>query len=866
MAIKIYTYADPYSIDREPYWREIENCPHFCVSQTMVNGLEDVYSSLKAKQTLTTMRILLNSLYSDWEDKNTRVRQIMEIDNAIYNLTISGENADTIRRSLEYNTTALVSAVRLFVELGVDAEKLVTDDLNYDQELLVQIYRDIASRDRSAFSFNRAKTKEEIVQSIADALIKKHKDLDVHSYSENTIVIHGIHQFSGSMLCAIEDISKYLDVILLFNYQNQYKAIYQTWLNIYSLFDLEIGKSNVTEFHPISLMRNSFASNKLADCMGALTNGEFRSPGEAFNNLEVIEFANLTEFAGYCTVLFEKAVEQKRKSSNKKAPTLTYMPEQMYSASGKVNDILRSYFPEQFGERHFLDYPIGHFFVSAVNMWDNEATSVRVQEMSDIKECLSAGILKESRRGCLINTFNLIEPYIAKETSLNGIIVKLKNDLRKLIINSKTNNKLKRISYINVDKADLKELTDALEELSEIITYFFSDFNKGTDNFQRFYNRIHDFITNRIKSQDDLDNEMKEIVKNLLDRLSNTNLPETGSFTCLKQTLSYYLSQDDSMGKSANWIVRDFEQIDGDILRSRRQSADRLDMCYHFCCLSDKELSAVRDERLPWPLDIHFFEIAYEPLDLKYQIFLKSKMEFKNFKRYALLYGLEFNRLSCKLSYIKTEDRKENELYHLISMLGVKVTKYQSQVESRYLPKTEFQTDDDKSVSFGKNDSIRYRMCHYKFALESCVQERTIFRERFLIVWYMRILLQSAVAERVQSERISTVDKLKQVIEEEYSRLDDQVKIANELEKTQVISGVYSNLSQKIRNPKSVYETPENRMIREEFLAAQTKSYQSGEPLDLEEVIRKTAHYFYSFSDGCKYCASKDVCLHARFE
>ena len=90
--------------------------------------------------------------------------------------------------------------------------------------------------------------------------------------------------------------------------------------------------------------------------------------------------------------------------------------------------------------------------------------------------------------------------------------------------------------------------------------------------------------------------------------------------------------------------------------------------------------------------------------------------------------------------------------------------------------------------------------------------------------------------------------------------------IANELEKTQVISGVYSNISQKIRNPKSVYETPENRMIREEFLAAQTKSYQSGEPLDLEDVIRKTAHYFYSFSDGCKYCASKDVCLHARFE
>lgn len=53
-------------------------------------------------------------------------------------------------------------------------------------------------------------------------------------------------------------------------------------------------------------------------------------------------------------------------------------------------------------------------------------------------------------------------------------------------------------------------------------------------------------------------------------------------------------------------------------------------------------------------------------------------MEFKNFKRYALLYGLEFNRIGCKLSYVKTVDCKNNELYHLIKMLGIKVRKYHS--------------------------------------------------------------------------------------------------------------------------------------------------------------------------------------------
>ena len=46
MKLKIYTYSDPYKINRESYWDEIKNCPHFCVSQTMVNGLEEIYDNL----------------------------------------------------------------------------------------------------------------------------------------------------------------------------------------------------------------------------------------------------------------------------------------------------------------------------------------------------------------------------------------------------------------------------------------------------------------------------------------------------------------------------------------------------------------------------------------------------------------------------------------------------------------------------------------------------------------------------------------------------------------------------------------------------------------------------------------------------
>lgn len=850
MAIKIYAYSNPYEIDREPYWNEIKDCPHFCVSQTMVNGLtdKDVYPYLRDKQSLTTVRILLDKLYNEWENPNTKIQQMMEVDNAIHRLELDN-NSEGLKNSLEYNSKSIVSAIRLFKELNIDVSKISTENITSDQKILIDIYKIILERQHSSFDFNRVDNAEQIQTGIEEALKKKHNELNISTLKTDTIIFHGIHQFSPAMLCAIEDISRFKTVVLLFNYQEQYKAAYQTWMNIYSLFNISITNSTTSQFVPTSLMVDSYSSNVLADSMGNLANGVFKSPGAALDNLEVIEFANMTEFAGYCANIFEEASMLKAREPKSKKPSLTYMREQMYSASGRVNDILRSYFPEQFGERHFLDYPIGHFFVSAVELWDSSEYRVKIHDFSNIKECLSAGIIPESNHGKLLNSFNIIEPAISKEIYLDSIIKCLVN-LRKLI--RLNDGKFKRISYLNIAESDLKELIEALKSLNEIIVWFFEDFNEGKDNFQKFYNRIHDFIVSKIQDQSDLDDEMKEIVKKLVERLENTDLPDTGTFVCLKQTLSYYLSQDDSAGRSANWIVRDFEQIDGDILRSQGQSSNPNPPTYHFCCLSDKDITAARDERLPWPLDIKFFETAYEPLDWKYQVFLKSKMEFRNFKRYALLYGLEFNRLSCKLSYIKTENSRDNELYHMLSILGIKVTKYHSETKSVYVPRLKSEDVSTPDYTFTDVDYLRYNMCPYKFAVETAVQNGTIYRDRFHIIWYMRMLLQNAVINKLQSKPCSDA-ALRKIIAEQYTVIDNDFKIANELEKTQIIAGVYSTLSKRKLNNVNPY--------CEDFLVTATKEINQNKDLDLLTVIQTERSYWTRFNKDCKYCASRGVCL-----
>ena len=57
-------------------------------------------------------------------------------------------------------------------------------------------------------------------------------------------------------------------------------------------------------------------------------------------------------------------------------------------------------------------------------------------------------------------------------------------------------------------------------------------------------------------------------------------------------------------------------------------------------------MNVTRRDRFPWPLDVTFFEVAQDPIDWKYQVYVKSRREYKNFKRYSLIYGLQFNRVS----------------------------------------------------------------------------------------------------------------------------------------------------------------------------------------------------------------------------
>lgn len=895
MSLAIYTYSNPYEINNEPFWDSVKNCAHFCVSQTMVNGLSAVYDELNDGQ-LATVEELVEALYPNWFDTKTYIEQYTILTNTLDNVTpnIEPERWKKIKQSLRFNKSSLLDSIRLMAEMGLWLKNLNIKKITEEQKYLVAAYNAILhGENASKFYLKRNFSEKEIDQAVKTALVAKNlrRGKEVKSIEKvncDTVVIHGIHQFTPTILSMIEEVSKYKRVVLMFNYQQQYNEIYQTWLDVYSCFDLNIKSQFNNEFKPSTLLQASYKGNILADQIGKLVNGSLTERSRELNDISVIEFDNITEFSAYVAQIFEEATIKYHADEQKKGSALSYMREQFYSANNSVNDILKVYFPEQFGERHFLAYPIGHFFVAVTNMWDSENGGIKIENMNDIAECLYSGALFEKNVGSLITTFNLTKNYFSRATVLVGDnesdgVVDLLKKLRKQIFKLNKGKieyaeQLNKLAYYDVELEFLDELIEALETLNVITKVFYEDFENENNNFKHFYEKLKDFIETQILPTADAETEFRDILLRLLARLEEVEKIETTStFDCLKDTMAYYLKQESQKGESANWIVRDFQQIDGDVLKSSTQESD---IVYHFACVSDADMNVKREDQFSWPLTIEFFEKAYEPLDWKYQVYVKSRKEYKHFKRYALIYGLEFNRCNFKLSYIKNDDDKENELYYILKLLGIKTVRNVHDTSStKHNIELTFDLGANKN-NFVDLDGFRRRICGYRFALESLIENGTVYQDRFLQTKYLEIVLANIVRRKLEGQ-IATEAIMNEALDEAMSRLSRYFVFLNESEMTDIKSNAKSAIIYQALKEGKVKQFPkvddvdlEMMRKKEEFIYLHLENENkenvlSGKFNDLTLAEKrkflpenlKEASYKKEVNIWCQWCAVREKCL-----
>jgi hypothetical protein len=919
--MKVYSYANPFSIDKAvEYWDEIKKLPQLCISQTLVQGMLACYGRTSFT-VISTIQSFLNEFYKDWEDSpENDIAQYVELSDQIN--SIQNEN---IKRSMKFNKKETAEALRYCMELGLEPEKFQV--LNEEQKEFINIYKNIKNND----VWNKLDTsilpdkKVELNNSLINLIVKeinkeiekkdkettqeeRKKDLQkkiqelkaktnkqksspllqnnynksinnkISKYSylvelneqnnlikENKIVLHGVHQFTPIIWRMVKHLEELgVEVIFLINYDRNFKKIYNTWEKIY--FHLT-GKFNFEKY----AINDSSPHKDLGRRMGDLLEG--KRIIRADHGVKFNAFDNLTSFSDYVSKVYEHAKKDKGESN-----TLSHMSKQFYAVSSQeVNDILKAQYPEQYGEKHFLAYPVGAFILSLYNMWNADSNQLEIDE-TNLKECLSVGFFNTNVNTTAISVYDRISLYFKNAITLDDYINRIKDLKNNKISLEKTidlNESFSKMSFYSVTLEELEYFEGILNDLKDISRKVFNTNADNKINYKIHFSRLMEIIKQKCKEGSKyIDEAQLELVNEIANKLKPTSGLESvnGLVEDLKEAIHFYLSRrKDNENDSANWIVRDFEQIDGGVLLSK----DTKDKTYHYALLSDKNMKGKEKQVYKWPLNddmINGYDENHSGIDLV----VTAKKEYKNFLRYSLFYGIYFLNRKIELSYIVNSEGEKDIPYFILSMLGLKPDGKETEIDYDAGDVQQFEDDIiDNTISISALDKKLYSICSGKYLYNSIMNNKFYYKNEFHCRYYYIILLRMLTWKDTVGK---SYEEACRILDSKNNEFKKYLPFWNEVDFIDIAQKAKDDLKQDVEfNKIKIYGSSSQNYLdnKVNFLMASIKE-DGFNIMKFDKCNERDVRVFLSknFADKsnstderiCEYCNQRDVCLNKFLE
>lgn len=782
MPYKIYTYADPYRIAETDFWEEIKTYPHFCAARTLVNGLVSVMREDISALMCPLDDIVNDRIFNKWaNDISLRIQQYSHLSEIYRNWNVKNGLQTNYYTALCHNKDQMLDSLRLFIELDIDPYVLDVQHLNMEHRIFVYLLKLL--KKNINFMLPKmptiAELKQILNQQAAQEKLEKEK---IHSekpddefikkdlilidqmidttkkWDGKHIVIHGIHQFTPLQLKFIKHLDKLgIEIIFLFNYLPEYKEIYSSWSYIYQQFDSPIHHDTKAKSYlptgQFQKIGNAIASNLGMLCEDNISRIDvrIRNNYSLYNSERVQEFDNISEFAGYISDEFMNAenkvydqtplYEQPSKKNVSTAAVLAQMEEIVYTANKDVDNLLQIYHPEYSRNRHFLAYPIGQFFTAIYTLWNIEKREISIDYIL-LRECLNSGIISKFNAERLLKTLMNLEPLFANIESFSdfeALFTAYRNNYDQ-VCTANAASIVFPLRYMNlfnsykVTKDEINDLYSAIQELNKIAVGLFSGIETDERfDFKKHFERLNEFV--RDKQASLANEEENKLISDLLLKLDLIQMMDTGSkgtFDDLRSGLYFFLKQKEE--PLSDWFVKNFEQIDGDILNSKAQNTYGRKKVYHFACVSDKDMNKSIDELLPWPLSEQFIEKAYNPKDLQFQVYYAALGERSNFLRYALFYGLYFNQCETKISFVKRYGEETTDYYEMLNLIGLEKEDGSSKTElDECGMSTVIKAKKVDTLSYVREQMAAMFLCPYRYLLDYVLNPQPIFSGTFLI-------------------------------------------------------------------------------------------------------------------------------------
>ncbi len=359
MSREIYTYTDLTKLKENKLYQEIMRCPQITVSADLKDGLYG---------TVTEFHSFAKALNKDWETDQSKFNQMLLLSEYIRQRmkTERMKTAPGRKKEINWllgcmrNISSLLSSIILLEQADVRPEHIKPDG-ERNLELMVDAWKYLAEREPSIKAF-RENMNREYKKSDWEEVFRTAFETDEHIEKTDAVVFHGFYYITPLQ----EKIMRLLEqagykLIYLFPYDERYPFVYEIWDTTYS----------EKNGYPPKEKWHMEKSNE-ADPYGDIFEG--KEHVSVNNKISFREYASMMEFVDDV-----KSVREQGYS--------------IYSSDFKAaNNVLKDFYPEEYGERKILAYPVGQFVSILNRMWDDELREIVLDEDSLI-ECFSSGWL-----------------------------------------------------------------------------------------------------------------------------------------------------------------------------------------------------------------------------------------------------------------------------------------------------------------------------------------------------------------------------------------------------------------------------------------------------------------------------------------
>ncbi|MED4909397.1 hypothetical protein P9761_14485 [Brevibacillus centrosporus] len=741
MTVTIQTYSKPTEWRVHPLYSSFPDAVHICATRNQRDGIRAYYGT--DLRYIYSFREFIKILYPRWYSAETQVQQLLRLNKLIAGL--SGVRPD-MKQAFRKNSMEILESIRFFTEAGVHPHSLADDWLTSEKERqFKRVWQLFAQDDPAVREHVQALQKPLLLKDIRKAIRLLSKDAEGLSQGLH-LVFHGFYFVTPEQQIVLKLIRQQQIRITFFHYYDG--RFTDTFDFIKAFYTDRFGWPSSEEWVYDSAPYAPVASSAYA----------FLASYEQSNwNPQPLN-ETITAYGSFFDFLHDVILPNFEIDEN---ATPTRRAQVISPNADELNGLLTAYYPElNAKKRNFLSYPIGRFFISIHEIYDNGNLKLNESILTDLFS--SGWIFDKSKRvnaQDYLYDLQKLFPYLqgCKEIKewtrrldqliQQGLMIEQVFPVsRENRIVRSMRSPFSKIGHFAVPLHRVKQVKLFIESIQRMTEAIFGQ-SSSSATINQHFKRLKEFLVeNRSMAELNAEKDEKKIVRELEERLSLIQDDSEFLIEDLKDALHYYLSG--KLDDNDENFIHSFIEIDGEMFKKHELPIYLTGLDEHSLPLSE--------QTIPWPLQIDAFEHLCEQY-AALQLHAIRNRAGKAISRYLFFIALNLSPERLNLSWIKNVlDQHELQRALYVKQLGLKVIDFNFNTKESvgilpYVPH-KFTVDPLKDAetaweTFAFEDFLaEYKLCPKRFYYSYITDEYPVFSSDFMHQFLFSEIIKTAKA------------------------------------------------------------------------------------------------------------------------